>query len=218
MKPYLPERLFSPWDQFPLIAIIALVFIYMVAKGEAPSMALLAPIRDGRYMSPENLWHEALLIGGFAWGLLWAFSASLSFFAKDEANGVLSVLEPIRGLIPTGIMAIFFGLLASLTKGREWVFIGFGLMALCTLTALFISLKKLPYLSLIVDPNPEINNGGRWYSGLFYVCKTDIRILVPRRGGSGLALNLAHPRAWGILLTSLALFGLAMFASFGGLF
>ncbi|MCL1908956.1 MAG: DUF5808 domain-containing protein [Holophagaceae bacterium] len=218
MRPNTHARLLSPWDQFPILAVIALIFIYMDNKGEVPPIAILGSIQVGGYMSAENLWHEAIIIGGFAWALLWFFCASLSVFAKNEAESVLSMLEPIRGLIPTGIMAIFFGLMASLAKGRIWIYVGFGLAAICVLAALFVSLKRLPYLSSIDGPNPDCHADGKWYSDFFYVSRTDSRILVPRRGGSGLALNLAHPRAWGILIAGLALFGLAMLASFGGLF
>ena len=212
-------RILSPWDQLPLLAVIALVFIYMVTRGEAPPIMLFGDFAISRYMSPENLWREAMIIGGFTWGLLWIMCASLLFFARDEANGVLSMLEPVRGMIPTGIMAMFFGLLASLTKGRAWIYVGLGLLAICTIAALFISLKKLPRLSPLNDPGTDFSSPERWRFGLFYVCGEDPRILVPRRSGGGVTLNLAHGRAWGVLMFGMVLpVGLAAFASFGGQF
>jgi len=219
MKRALLARILSPWDQLPLVAVIALVFIYMVTVGKAPPVMFFDGALPDRYMSPENLWREAMIIGGFTWGLMWIMSASLFFFAMDEADGVLSMLEPIRGMIPTGIMAVFFGLLASLTKGQAWIYVGLGLLALCTLSGLFISLKKLPQLSPLNDADTEFLSPERWRLGFFYMCKGDPRILVPRRSGSGITLNLAHRRAWGILIIGMALpVGLAAIASFGGLF
>ena len=212
-------RILSPWDQLPLVAVIALVFIYMVTVGKAPPVMLFDGVVPGKYMSPENLWREAMIIGGFTWGLLWIMSASLLFFARDEANGVLSMLEPVRGIIPTGIMAVFFGLMASLTKGRAWIYVGLGVLIVCTISSLLISLKKLPRLSPLDDADAEFLSPERWRLGFFYACKNDPRILVPRRSGGGITLNLAHRRAWGVLITGMALpVWLAAFASFGGLF
>ena len=212
-------RILSPWDQLPLVAVIALVFIYMVTVGKAPSVMFFDGAVPGKYMSPENLWREAVIIGGFTWGLLWIMSASLLFFARDEASGVLSMLEPIRGMIPTGIMAVFFGLMASLTKGRAWIYVGLGLLLVCTISGLVISLKKLPRLSPLDDADAEFLCPERWRLGFFYVCKNDPRILVPRRSGGGITLNLAHRRAWGVLIVGMAFpVGLTAVASFGGLF
>jgi hypothetical protein len=212
-------RLFSPWDQLPLVAVIALVFIYMATKGQMPPLVVFEGVGGNRYMSPENLWNEAVLIGGFTWGLLFIMSGSLSFFARDEADGILSILEPIRGMIPTGIMALFFGLLTSLTRGHIWINIGLGLFVVCTIVGLIISLKKMPQLTPLNDANTELLSSARWYSGYFCVCKEDPRVLVPRRSGSGIALNLAHGRAWGVLLVGMVLpLTLAIVASFGGLF
>jgi hypothetical protein len=201
----------------PLLAVIALVFIYMVTKGETPTLALLGEIPDGSYMSANNLFREAIIIGGFTWGLIWLLSTSLLVFARDEASGLLSMFEPIRGLIPSGIMSVFFGMLASLTKGQVWIYVGLALLALCTLGALIISLKKLPLLSALNDRDVPKLPSGKWVAGLFYVCKEDPRILVPRQRGAGTTLNLAHGRAWGILITGIVVVALAIIASFGGI-
>ncbi len=45
----------------------------------------------------------------------------------------------------------------------------------------------------------------RWKWGLFYVDPTDRRVLVPRRVGQGLTLNLGRPSAWLALLLLLGL-------------
>ena len=217
MKKKTFPRIFSPWDQLPLLAVIALVFIYMVTKGEPPSLALIETIPEGRYMSADNLWREAIIIGGFTWGLLWLLCLSLLFFARDEANGILSMLEPIRGIVPTGIMSIFFGLLASLTKGQAWIYLGLALFGLCTIAALLIALKKLPMLSALNDTGLDALPSGKWILGLFYVCSEDPRILVPRQSGTGITLNLAHRRAWGVFITGAAVIALAIIASFGGI-
>jgi hypothetical protein len=212
-------RLFSPWDQLPLVAVIGLVFIYMATKGQAPPVVVLGGVGGSSYMSPDNLWNEAIVIGGFTWGLLFIMSGGLLFFARDEASGILSMLEPVRGMVPTGIMTLFFGLLASLTRGHIWVNIGLGLFVVFTIAGLIIALKKLPQLTPLNDSNTELLASARWYSGYFCVCKEDPRVLVPRRSGSGIALNLAHGRAWGVLLAGMALpLTLAIVASFGGLF
>ncbi|MCL1894285.1 MAG: hypothetical protein FWG02_08650 [Holophagaceae bacterium] len=211
-------RLFSPWDQFPFLAITALVFIYVATKGEAPTLSIVGSTQDVNYLSPDNLWSEAIVIGGFAWGFLWVFCASLSFFAREEARGVLSILEPFRGLLPTGIISVFFGLLTSITKGKIWIFVGFGLLLFFTLFAMFIALKKVPYLSPLDAGKSHVESGGKWYTGFFNVNDGDPRILVPRRNGGGLALNLFHRRAWGILITGILLIGSAVFVSFGGMF
>jgi uncharacterized membrane protein len=59
---------------------------------------------------------------------------------------------------------------------------------------------------------------GKWVLGFFFVSKDDPRILVPRQRGGGLALNLAHRRAWGVLITGMILpIGMVILASFGGL-
>jgi hypothetical protein len=202
-----------------LVAVIGLVFIYMATKGQVPPMVVFEGVGGDRYMSPENLWNEAIVIGGFTWGLLFIMSGAVSFFARGEADGILSMLEPIRGMIPTGTMALFFGLLASLTRGHIWVNIGLGLFAVFTIAGLVISLKKLPQLTSLNDSSTESLASARWYSGYFCVCKEDPRVLVPRRSGSGIALNLAHGRAWGVLLVGILLpIALAIVASFGGLF
>ena len=209
----------SRWDQVPLLAVLALVLMYMAAKnGEAPSFAFFDSVKSAQYMSPENLWHEAIVIGGFTWGLLWMMSASLYFFARGESGGVLSILEPIRGMLPTGIMAVFLGLLASLTMGRAWVYVGLALLLACTLTGLIISLKRLPHITPLNDTaTPPEGLSGKWL-GIFYYNANDPRVLVPRRGG-GVTLNLAHRNSWGILVFGMALpLGLAVLASFGGLF
>ncbi|MDR0498460.1 MAG: hypothetical protein LBH03_01845 [Holophagales bacterium] len=200
-----------------MLAVIALVFIYMVTKGEAPPIVIVGSVRGYGYMSPENLWREAIVIGGITWILLWIMSASLFFFARDEAADILSILEPIRGMIPTGIMSVFFGLLASLTKGHAWVYAGLVMLILCTLAGLIISLRKLPQLSLLKDADTEFVSPERWRFGFFYVCGEDHRILVPRRSGGGINLNLAHGRAWGILITGFVLpIVIAAIASFSG--
>jgi len=202
-----------------MLAVIALVFIYMVTKGEAPPIVIVGGMGGYGYMSPENLWREAIVIGGFTWLLLWIMSASVFFFARDEAGGVLSILEPIRGMVPTGIMAVFFGLLASLTKGRAWSYAGLGLLILCTLVGLIISLRRLPLLSPLKDSDAEFLSPERWRLGFFYVCAEDQRILVPRRSGGGIMLNLAHGRAWGILILGFVLpVVIAVIVSFSGLF
>jgi hypothetical protein len=219
MKIVSDVRLLSQWDQLPMLAIIALVFIYMVTKGEAPPIAIVGGVGGYGYMSPENLWREAIVMGGFTWVLLWIMSASLLFFARDESGGVLSILEPIRGMIPTGIMAVFFGLLASLTKGRAWIYAGLGMLILCTLAGLIISLRKLPQLSPLKDSGAEFLSSERWRFGFLYVCAKDPRILVPRRSGGGIMLNLAHGRAWGVLIMGFVMpVIIAVIVSFSGLF
>jgi len=202
-----------------MLAVIALVFIYMVTRGEAPPIVIVSGTGGYGYMSPENLWREAVVIGGLTWVLLWIMSASLFFFARDEAGSVLSILEPIRGMIPTGIMAVFFGLLASLTKGRAWIYVGLGMLMLCTIAGLIISLRKLPNLSLLKDSDSEFLSPDRWRLGFFYVCAKDPRILVPKRSGGGIMLNLAHGRAWGILILGFVIpVVIAIIVSFSGSF
>jgi len=219
MKRVPDVRLLSQWDQLPMLAVIALVFMYMVASGEAPSIAIVGSARSFGYMSPENLWHEAIVIGGFTWVLLWIMSASFFFFARDEAGGILSILEPIRGMIPTGIMAVFFGLLASLTKGRIWIYVGLGMMMLFTLAGLIIALRKLPMLSPLKDPDAGFLSPERWRLGFFYVYAKDPRMLVPKRSGGGITLNLAHGRAWAIFIMGFVLpVVIAIILSFSGLF
>jgi uncharacterized membrane protein len=208
-------RLFSQWDRLPLAAVLAFVLTYMAAVGEAPSLAFFVGAAPAKYMSPENLWREALVIGGLVWGLLWIMGASLFFFARGESGGVLSMLEPIRGTLPTGIVALFLCLLVSLSKGAAWVYVGLGLLMTCTLTGLVISLKRLPHLTPLDGASKD--GGGRAF-GLFYFCKEDPRILAPKRGG-GVTLNLAHRGGRGILVFGMALpLALAILASFGGLF
>jgi uncharacterized membrane protein len=218
-------RLFSQWDRLPLAAVLAFVLAHMAAVGEAPSLAYFAGAAPAKYMSPENLWREVLVIGGLVWGLLWIMGASLFFFARGESGGVLSMLEPIRGTLPTGIVVLFLCLLVSLSKGGAWVYAGLGLLMACALTGLVISLKRLPHLTPLDGAGNEI--GGRSACGaasaarafgLFYFCKEDPRILAPKRGG-GITLNLAHRGGRGILVFGMALpLALAILASFGGLF
>jgi hypothetical protein len=219
MKNAPPARLLSPWDQMPLVAVLGLVFMYMVARGESPPLAFFdGPVRQN-YMSPENLWHEAIVIAGFTWGLLWIMCASLFFFARGESGGLISMLEPVRGMMPTGILALFFGLMASLTMGRHWIYIGLGLLMACTLSGPIILLKKMPQLPELNKPNVNDLPSGRWVLGFLFINKNDARILVPRRRGGGITLNLAHGRAWAVIIFGVALpIGLAIFASFGGLF
>jgi len=215
----LSARILSQWDQLPLLAVLALVFMYMVAKGEAPSLMFFGGAKPDKYMSPENLWREAIIIGGFTWGLLCMMGASLFLFAKSESGGILSVLEPIRGMLPTGVMAMFFGLLASLSQGRAWVYVGLGLLIACTLAGLMFSLKRLPQLTPLDETGlarQAEGLSGKWI-GIFYYHSGDPRILVPRRGG-GITLNLAHGRGWCVLVFGMLLpLGLAVLASFGGL-
>jgi len=207
-------RLFSPWDQLPLLAVIAMAFIYMATVGEAPPLPFKALPAGGRYMAPLNLWREAIVIGGFTWGLLWWMCASLAVFAKDEAIGAISLLEPIRGLTPTGEMAIFFGLLASIDRGRAWVVIGLGLFIASIVAAMVVAIRKLPHLSPMGHSSAA---GGKWF-GIFCLCKGDPRILTPKRIGGGIAINLAHKRAWGLVVVGLALpLALAAIVSFGGM-
>jgi hypothetical protein len=208
-------RLLSQWDQLPLVAVFALAIIFVAEVGEAPPIALFGGAMPTRYMSPWNLWREALVIGGFTWGLLWMMGASLFFFARSESGGILSILEPVRGTLPTGMLALFFGLMASLSRGRAWVYVGLGLLAVCTLAGLSLALKRLPHLSPL-NVGGE-SPGGNMF-GFFRFCRDDPRRLLPRRGG-GVALNLAHGGGWGILLLGMVLpLGLAAFASLGGLF
>jgi len=210
-------RLFSPWDQLPLVAVIALVFIYMATVGEAPPLSFAAPPLGAKYMDPLNLWREAIIIGGFTWGLLWWMCASLVVFARDEAQGAISLLEPIRGMIPTGEMAIFFGLLASIDRGRAWAFIGLGLFIASVAAAMVIAIRKLPKLFPLGGSSVGKNASGKRF-GIFCLCSEDPRILPPRESG-GMAINLAHKRAWGLVAVGLALpLALAAAASFGGLF
>ncbi|MDR2561034.1 MAG: DUF5808 domain-containing protein [Holophagales bacterium] len=209
-------RLFSPWDQLPFLAVIALVFMYMATVGEAPPLPFKAQPAGGRYMAPLNLWREAIVIGGFTWGLLWWMCASLAVFAKEEAIGAISLLEPIRGLTPTGEMAIFFGLLASIDRGRAWVVVGLGLFIASIVAAMVIAIRKLPYLSSMGHSSADSAAGGKWF-GIFCYCREDSRILTPKKIGGGIAINLAHKRAWGLVVVGLALpLALAVIVSFCG--
>jgi hypothetical protein len=210
-------RLFSPWDQLPLLAVIALVFIYMATVGKAPPLPFMVPPVGGMYMAPLNLWREAIIIGGFTWGLLWWMCASLIVFAKDEAIGAISLLEPIRGMVPTGEMAIFFGLLASIDRGRAWAVIGLGLFIASVIAAMVVAIRKLPQLSLRDNSSADSAASGKRF-GIFCICGGDTRILVPKRSG-GIAINLAHKRACGLVLVGMVLpLALAAIVSFGGFF
>ena len=217
-------RLLSPWDQMPVMAVLALIFIYMVTLGELPSLAFFKGVDTARYLSPVNLWREAMVIGCVTWGLLWFMSVSLFVFAGREAAGIMLMLEPIRGMIPAGAMAVFFGLLASLTKGRHWVYIGMGLLLACVLIGFVAAIRRLPQVNSVDGTGIESSPNERWIMGIFYISKDNHRIIVPRRKGrtgrsaQGVALNLAHGRAWGLLVTGFLLpLGLALYATFGGL-
>jgi len=199
------------------LAVIALVFIYMATVGEAPPLPLTVP-SGAKYMAPLNLWREAMIIGGFTWGLLWWMCASLVVFARDEALGAISLLEPIRGMVPTGEMAIFFGLLASIDRGRAWAVAGLGLFVVSVVAAMVVAIKKLPYLSPLGNSSVNSAAGDKWF-GIFCLCRGDTRILAPKRSGGGIAINLAHKRAWGLVVVGMVLpLVLAVIVSFGGLF
>jgi len=48
------------------------------------------------------------------------------------------------------------------------------------------------------------NNSRNWKWGLFYVCKEDPRIIVPKRPAwTGRTLNFAHPKAYRVLLLTI---------------
>lgn len=205
----------SQWDRLPPTAVLAFALMYMVARGEAPPLAFFGGTMPAGYMTAENLWREAVIIGGSAWGLLWIVGASLFLFAKSESGGILSILEPIRGTLPTGIVAMFLCLLVSLSHGGAWVYIGLGLLMACALAGMAVSLKRLPHLTPLDGPPDGVGGdaGGRAF-GIFYYCKADPRILAPKRGG-GITLNLAHGRGLCILAFGVALpLGLAALASF----
>jgi hypothetical protein len=212
-------RFFSHWDQVPIVAVIALVFAYMATVGEAPPLPFGGLAEGSDYMAPANLWREAMIIGGFTWGLLWWMCASLSVFAKGEAVGAISMLEPIRGMVPAGSMAIFLGLLVSISKGRAWAMVGLGLFIACAIATMFIAIRKLPLLFPLGASGMDLAAGRKWFFGIFCFCGEDSRILAPSQRGSGIAINMAHKRAWGLVIVGMALpLGLAAMVSFGGLF
>lgn len=197
------SRLVTYWDLLPLLGLLA---FYWIFTGLGSHLPVRVPTHWGaagidRWQSPERFFLEALALTACTWLVLWIVSAALHLCAREEAAPVLRVLEPIRGLIPTGLFGLYACLLLNAAQGQSWLGLGTGCVVACTLGGVLLALRRLP--RAVLDDRGEA--GRSWHLGVFYARREDPRILVPRRWGRGWTLNFAHGRAWGILAVGLLL-------------
>lgn len=195
-------RLIAYWDLVPLLGLLAFYWIFTGLGSHLPAHVPTHWGAEGadRWQSPERFFLEALALTACTWFILWTLCAALRLFARQEATPVLRVLEPIRGLIPAGLFGLYACLLLNAAQGQNWLGLGTGCVAACTLAGVLLALKRLPRL----EAGSGRDGGRSWHLGVFYSRREDPRILVPRRWGRGWTLNFAHGRAWGILGVGLA--------------
>ena len=192
-----PSSWFSPWDLLPLAGALALAVTMPWLMHGLPDPIPTHFDLQGR----ANGWTPKAVFPWLCFGLpafIWVtllLSGRVFIGSDQDPEGRKSAaLLPLRGLLPTGALALM-GAVALIPRFGQGVLVGMVALFLALLVlGIALAARRLKALA------PNDGQAALYVWGMFHVNPEDPRLWVPKRLGLGWTLNFAHGLSWFMLV------------------